>query len=229
MHISSQVVFHLTPKSTLKTHCSVGTFSTPSLSGISGTVGKAGASAYPPSQLGGNWTYPQKLLPWTWNLQFLVVPSGWFQIYMKNGCFTKHPLNFGGFGYQVVGWTAHLKTMLSSNWIISPGMKTKNIWNHHQVFMCLYNSSWKLYIQEISNRTHWTNSEKTWVSNSSIAPYWKGSAGKAPFNFWWNITWLLWFRQWASLQFKPSLALHTRDWWRVLCGSIHLQSSTVRP
>jgi len=47
---------------------------------------------------------------------------------MKNGCFTKHPLNFGGFGYQVVGGrTAHLKTMLSSNWIISPGMKTKNI------------------------------------------------------------------------------------------------------
>ena len=32
--------------------------------------------------------------------------------------------------------------------------------------------------QEISNgRTHWTDPEKTWVSNISIAPYWTGSVG----------------------------------------------------
>ena len=30
-----------------------------------------------------------------------------------------------------------------------------------------------------------TDSEKTWVSNSSITTYWKGSIGKVPFKFWW--------------------------------------------
>ena len=48
--------------------------------------------------------------------------------------------------------------------------------------------SWILWLfQEISNeRTHWTDPEKTWVSNSSIATYQHGSVGKVPFNFWWN-------------------------------------------
>ena len=36
---------------------------------------------------------------------------------------------------------------------------------------------WKFF-QEISNeRTHWPDLKKTWVSNSSIATFWKGSVG----------------------------------------------------
>ena len=42
-------------------------------------------------------------------------------------------------------------------------------------------------VQEISNTTHWTDPEKTWVSHSSIATYWTGSIGKVPFNFWWIV------------------------------------------
>ena len=29
------------------------------------------------------------------------------------------------------GWTTHLKNMRKSNWIIFPGVKIKNVWNHH--------------------------------------------------------------------------------------------------
>ena len=43
------------------------------------------------------------------------------------------------------------------------------------------------YLPEISNKTHWTDPEKTWVSNSLIATYRTGSAGKVPFNVWWII------------------------------------------
>ena len=41
------------------------------------------------------------------------------------------------------------------------------------------------FLQEISNRTYWTDPEKTWVSNSLIATYLGGSVGKVPFDFWW--------------------------------------------
>ena len=38
-------------------------------------------------------------------------------------------------------------------------------------------------IREISNMTHWTDPEKTWVSNSFFATYWTGSVDKFPFKF----------------------------------------------
>ena len=46
----------------------------------------------------------------------------------------------------------------------------------------------KTFIQDIPNRTPTEQTpKKTWVSNSSIATYWKGSAGKVPFSFCWNL------------------------------------------
>ena len=46
-------------------------------------------------------------------------------------------------------------------------------------------SSWNDFPSEISNRTHWTDPEKTWVSNISIAPYLGVRWDSVPFNFSW--------------------------------------------
>ena len=48
----------------------------------------------------------------------------------------------------------------------------------------------KTPIQEISNRTHWTD-PSTWVSNSSIATYWGVRWDSVPFNFWWILASLI--------------------------------------
>ena len=48
----------------------------------------------------------------------------------------------------------------------------------------------KTPIQEISNRTHWTD-PSTWASNSSIATYWGVRWDSVPFNFWWILASLI--------------------------------------
>ena len=46
------------------------------------------------------------------------------------------------------------------------------------------------YFQEIPNRTHWTDPEKTWVSKNTLASNLIGPGFRwdsVPFNFWWII------------------------------------------
>ena len=52
-----------------------------------------------------------------------------------------------------------------------------------------------MIIQEISNRTHWKDPEKTWVSNSSVSQLSeRGPLGFGPMrHFWWNHGTIFWF------------------------------------
>ena len=78
------------------------------------------------------------------------------------------------------------------------------------------------FFQEISNRTHWTDLEKTWVSNSSSNFVW-GPLGRSHsnfdgifggFKFWWNfggeiltaITLLIFVDLWYSTIPLPKMA-----------------------
>ena len=68
---------------------------------------------------------------------------------------------------------------------ISPSKTCMTGWNGN-----VKNQEIIIIIQEISNRTHWTDPEKTWVSNSSIVIYWTvRPLGFGPnINFWWTWT-----------------------------------------
>ena len=63
-----------------------------------------------------------------------------------------------------------------------------------------------IIFQEISNRTHWTDPEKTWVSNSSTATY----LGVVPFNFWWKYSLLM---ENIAQVLKPFWRGHVREDW----------------
>ena len=78
-------------------------------------------------QVGGSWKIPQTTTPPSYNVIYIYTNEYRHKvliiIFQLPGCF--HESLTGG-------WATHLKkNMRKSNWILSPGVKIKALWNHH--------------------------------------------------------------------------------------------------
>ncbi len=58
-----------------------------------------------------------------------------------------------GMLWLVVGWTTDLKNMQPSNWIISPGVKIENVFNHHLFMEFHHPKTWKFHHPKICNQS----------------------------------------------------------------------------
>ena len=117
-----------------------------------------------------------------WNAQDM-----WFGSMFLLGYFQVPALCFWGCKSWLVDWifkkyvSIHTRDYDFFSATLFPGSRTR--WETVKGFLiCLWvKYTENMIFQEISNTIHWTEPEKPWVSNSSIAPY----LGVL-FNFWWR-------------------------------------------